>query len=82
MPFPVGHPISSCIRPLIPLDEPVKLDVSLREQNVAEFERLIYEVNDPSHEKYGQHLKGHEVADMLRPTEQTTQSVAEWLEVR
>jgi Pro-kumamolisin, activation domain len=66
---------------LTTLDESVKLDVSLREQNLPQFEQLVIDVNDPSHEKYGQHLKGHEVADMLRPSEHAISSVAGWLEV-
>ena len=66
---------------LTTLDELVTLDVSLREQNLAEFEQLVFDVSNPSHPSYGQHLKGHEVAEMLRPAEHAIKSVAEWLEV-
>lgn len=58
------------------------LDISLREQNAELFEQLVIDLNDPSHEKYGQHLKGHEVADLLRPSEAARGSVADWMTVR
>lgn len=39
------------------------------------------DMSTPDHDKYGQHLEGHEVDDMLRPHDDAYQAVHQWLEV-
>lgn len=36
-------------------------------------------MSDPDHHRYGQHLKAHEVHQLVEPAEETTNAVHEWL---
>lgn len=38
------------------------------------------EVSDPSHARYGQHLKRDELKDLIKPREESTKAVLSWLE--
>ncbi|KAI9734154.1 MAG: hypothetical protein M1818_006641 [Claussenomyces sp. TS43310] len=60
--------------------EPISLRISVKQRNVDLFERVLMEVSTPSHAKYGQHLLGHEVKEMLRPTQESSDSVLSWLQ--
>lgn len=40
---------------------------------------LLDEVSDPDHPRYGQHLKAHEVHDLVKPADDTLDLVHEWL---
>ena len=62
------------------LDEPIKLRVALQQQNLAQFEQMVFDVSTPGHPKYGQHMQGHEVKAMLQPTEAASNAVISWLQ--
>jgi len=60
-------------------DRPVTMTVALRvdADRIAELERVLYEVSDPDHEKYGQHLTQEEVTALLGvPQERAEQTRA------
>ncbi|KAI1324359.1 tripeptidyl-peptidase 1 precursor [Xylariaceae sp. FL0255] len=62
-----------------PADHIMHLQIGLKQSNFAELERHLYEVSDPDHSRYGQHLSGDEVNDLVKPTEETHGLVHEWL---
>lgn len=43
-------------------------------------ERTLMEVSDPSHARYGQHLKRDELKDLIEPRAESTRAVLSWLE--
>jgi tripeptidyl-peptidase-1 len=43
-------------------------------------ERTLMEVSDPSHARYGQHLKRDELKDLIKPRAESTNVVLSWLE--
>ncbi|XMA07434.1 hypothetical protein WAI453_000225 [Rhynchosporium graminicola] len=44
------------------------------------FEKTLFEVSDPSHPSYGQHLNHEEVRALTKPEETSTQAVLAWLQ--
>ncbi len=60
-------------------DQRLKLRIALQQPNEALFERTLYEVSDPSHAKYGQHLSREALADMMAPRAESTVTVRSWL---
>ncbi|CAD6453135.1 2aceba83-2327-4523-8826-632c26887149 [Sclerotinia trifoliorum] len=57
----------------------INLQIGLRQGQFDELERHLYEVSDPSHHRYGQHLSADEVNDLIKPTDETYNLVHEWL---
>lgn len=58
----------------------VNLRIGLKQSKFDELERHLYEVSDPDHERYGQHLSAEEVNELVKPSEKTTALVRTWLE--
>ncbi|QIW94874.1 hypothetical protein AMS68_000392 [Peltaster fructicola] len=54
--------------------------IALTARDPGVFERTLYEVSDPSHERYGQHLKRDELRELLRPSKDASLAVRSWLE--
>jgi tripeptidyl-peptidase-1 len=50
-------------------DHMIYLQISLKQSQFDELERHLYEVSDPSHSRYGQHLTIDEVNELVRPTD-------------
>ncbi|TAQ87393.1 hypothetical protein B7494_g4288 [Chlorociboria aeruginascens] len=57
----------------------VALQIGLKQGNFEELERSLYEVSDPTHPRYGQHLNETEVNFLIQPTSETLGSVHSWL---
>lgn len=57
----------------------VILQIGLTQSRFRELERHLYEVSDPSHRRYGQHLTIDEVNELVKPTEDALELVHEWL---
>ncbi|KAJ3572259.1 hypothetical protein NP233_g3201 [Leucocoprinus birnbaumii] len=57
----------------------IHLRIGLPQSNFAELERHLYEVSDPSHPRYGQHLSQDEVDALIAPKKESLQLVDEWL---
>ncbi|KAI0514963.1 tripeptidyl-peptidase 1 precursor [Xylaria bambusicola] len=62
-----------------PADHVMQVQIGLKQGNFAELERQLYEVSDPDHPNYGQHLSSDEVEELVKPTKETTELVHEWL---
>jgi len=57
----------------------LRLRIALQEPNHALFEQTLFEVSDPDHAKYGQHLKREEVKALIKPRNESTDAVVAWL---
>ncbi|THH33479.1 hypothetical protein EUX98_g707 [Antrodiella citrinella] len=62
-----------------PSDATIELRIALPQPNFAELERHLYEVSDPFHERYGQHLSQAEVEALVTPHPESIHTVNEWL---
>lgn len=58
---------------------PLKLRIAMVQPNTALFEQTLYEVSDPQHALYGQHLKRDELTSMMAPRDESTSTVLTWL---
>ncbi|KAF2839525.1 tripeptidyl-peptidase 1 precursor [Patellaria atrata CBS 101060] len=62
-----------------PRDHIVHLKIGLKQGQFEELERHLYEVSDPEHARYGQHLSPEEVSELVKPADDALSSVEEWL---
>lgn len=52
----------------------------MKQGSFDELEKQLYEVSDPNHHRYGQHLSADEVSALVAPSEASLNAVHEWLE--
>ena len=57
----------------------VELKIALPQPNFNELERHLYEVSDPDHHRYGQHLSKEEVEELVAPHPESLATVNTWL---
>ncbi|KAF4624152.1 hypothetical protein G7Y89_g14020 [Cudoniella acicularis] len=62
-----------------PADHIINLQIGLKQNQIDELQRHLYEVSDPDHDRYGQHLSVSEVNDLVKPSDDTLDLVADWL---
>jgi len=62
-----------------PKDHVLNLKISLKQSKFDELERHLYEISDPHHSRYGQHLTADEVNELIKPSDETVTLVHEWL---
>ncbi|KAF2671016.1 tripeptidyl-peptidase 1 precursor [Microthyrium microscopicum] len=62
-----------------PSDAILNLNIGMKMAGWGELERHLYEVSDPSHARYGQHLTQDEVTQLSRPHGHALDSLHEWL---
>jgi tripeptidyl-peptidase-1 len=60
-------------------DHNIVLRIGLPQPNFHVLEKNLYEVSDPSHERYGQHLSKEEVEALVAPHPESIELVNEWL---
>jgi len=60
-------------------DLKIVLRFGLPQPNFGELERHLYEVSDPEHHRYGQHLSKEEVQALVSPHPESIEAVTEWL---
>lgn len=65
--------------PPAPADHIIKLRIALPQSNFQELERHVYEVSDPSHARYGEHLSKEEVEELVAPHPESVDAVDAWL---
>ncbi|KAK4897124.1 Tripeptidyl-peptidase sed2 [Elasticomyces elasticus] len=53
--------------------------IAMTHPNEGLLEQTLYEISDPSHERYGKHLGRDELKGMLRPEAHATDAVLKWL---
>ncbi|KAL8714599.1 MAG: hypothetical protein Q9220_001547 [cf. Caloplaca sp. 1 TL-2023] len=57
----------------------VNLEIALKQSRFEELERHLYEVSDPDHHRYGDHLSSDEVNELVKPSGESLDLVHEWL---
>src|SRR6266550_1828850 len=57
----------------------ISLRIGLPQPNFPTLERHLYEVSDPTHARYGQHLSKEEVEDLVAPYPHSLNAVNDWL---
>ncbi|KAB5595344.1 Tripeptidyl-peptidase I [Ceratobasidium theobromae] len=62
-----------------PAEHPLRLQIALPQPNFKVLEQQLYEVSDPNHPRYGQHLSAEEVNELIAPHEDSLSRVDEWL---
>ena len=62
-----------------PPDHAIVLRIGLLQPNFHLLEKKLYEVSDPDHERYGQHLSKAEVEALVAPHQESIALVNEWL---
>ncbi|EKM79916.1 hypothetical protein AGABI1DRAFT_72616 [Agaricus bisporus var. burnettii JB137-S8] len=62
-----------------PADHIIHLRIGLPQSRFDELEKHLYEVSDPFHHRYGQHLSKAEVDALVAPKKQSLDLVDEWL---
>ncbi|SLM34708.1 tripeptidyl peptidase protein [Lasallia pustulata] len=61
-----------------PADHRINLQIGLKQSQFDELERHLYEVSDPSHHRYGQHLTSAEVDELVKPSDDALELVHDW----
>ncbi|KLO19908.1 tripeptidyl peptidase A [Schizopora paradoxa] len=62
-----------------PADHSIELKIALPQPNFNVLEKHLYEVSDPSHSRYGQHLSKEAVEELVAPHATSIQLVNAWL---
>ncbi|KAF7344769.1 Tripeptidyl-peptidase sed3 [Mycena venus] len=62
-----------------PAEQELTLRIALKQNNIAGLQTELYKVSDPASEFYGQHLTLEEVAEFVKPTDDTLAAVSNWL---
>ncbi|KAJ3711369.1 tripeptidyl peptidase A [Lentinula raphanica] len=62
-----------------PPEHNIELKIGLPQPNFHVLEKHLYEVSDPSHPRYGQHLSKAEVEAIVAPHPESLELVTEWL---
>lgn len=63
----------------VPADHLISLRIGLPQENFSLLEKHLYEVSDPAHERYGQHLSKEEVEALVAPHPDSLSAVGDWL---
>ncbi|KAI1380902.1 subtilisin-like protein [Hypoxylon crocopeplum] len=61
-------------------DQVIKLRIALEQPNLGQFEQILYDISTPQHPLYGRHLSRDELREMMKPRDESTASVLEWLQ--
>ncbi|TFK55639.1 tripeptidyl peptidase A [Heliocybe sulcata] len=62
-----------------PADHIINLRIALPQAGFTSLEKALYEVSDPDHSRYGQHLSKEEVEALVAPHPQSLSAVDDWL---
>ncbi|KAF8264375.1 subtilisin-like protein [Lactarius quietus] len=65
---------------LPPAETTIDLHIALKARRENALIDALYEVSDPSHPKYGEHLSKEQVAELVAPHPETLELVNAWLE--
>ncbi|KAI1129088.1 subtilisin-like protein [Nemania abortiva] len=60
-------------------DQLIKLRIALEQPGLDQFEKALYDISTPQHVLYGRHLSREEVRDLVKPTEESSAAVLNWL---
>lgn len=57
----------------------IPLKIGLVQQNLEKAESLLYEISNPQHRNYGQHMSVEQIKDLLAPAQESVDRVMGWL---
>ncbi|KAF2769315.1 tripeptidyl peptidase-like protein [Teratosphaeria nubilosa] len=57
----------------------IRLQVAVKQSRFDELEKHLYEISDPDHDRYGQHLTTAEINELVKPSDNALSAVQEWL---
>ncbi|TFK52035.1 subtilisin-like protein [Heliocybe sulcata] len=63
-----------------PKDSRMEMRIGLKQDKIDQLITSLYEVSDPDHERYGQHLSKEQVEELVKPHPDSVDVVEEWLE--
>ncbi|KAJ7173519.1 peptidase S8/S53 domain-containing protein [Mycena filopes] len=63
-----------------PADHLLDMRIGLKQAKLEELISSLYEVSDPAHERYGQHLSKEEVDALVAPHPDSVEAVESWLQ--
>ncbi|THV08230.1 tripeptidyl peptidase A [Dendrothele bispora CBS 962.96] len=75
----VNPPRGWTLHSVAPAHHNIELKIGLPQPNFPILEKHLYEVSDPFHERYGQHLTKEEVEALVAPHQESVDLVSEWL---
>ena len=58
----------------------LRFRIAIKQENAFRFEQHLLAISDPDHPKYGHHMKRDELKAMLRPSEDASSAVKDWLQ--
>lgn len=62
-----------------PADHLISLRIGLHQRKFDLLEKHLYEISDPTHSRYGEHLSKEEVEELVAPHPNSLSAVDEWL---
>ncbi|KAF5333534.1 hypothetical protein D9611_002701 [Ephemerocybe angulata] len=62
-----------------PADHLISLRIGLPQSNFEALEQHLFEVSNPDHERYGQHLSKEQVEELVKPYPTSLDAVNDWL---
>jgi len=75
-PFPYVEVKGAKVNP----DTLVTFTIALKQRNVDQLRRVLFEVSDPRHQLYGKHWNKDRILDLVAPIEAHRQPVRSWIE--
>ncbi|KAF2194923.1 tripeptidyl-peptidase-like protein [Zopfia rhizophila CBS 207.26] len=60
-------------------DRRLHFRIAVHQPNHDLFEQTLMEISTPNHPRYGQHLKRHELKELIKPRAESTDAVLKWL---
>ncbi|KAJ7230500.1 peptidase S8/S53 domain-containing protein [Mycena pura] len=63
-----------------PADHLLEMRIGLKQNKLDELITSLYEVSDPAHERYGQHLSKEQVDELVAPHPDSIETVESWLQ--
>lgn len=61
-------------------DHLLELQIGLKQERFDELRKHLFEISDPKHARYGQHLSADEVNELVKPSNDALSQVQDWLE--
>lgn len=62
-----------------PDNHKIRLRIALKQAKFDDLVRQLYEISDPNHDRYGQHLSKEDVEQLVKPDEESVLLVENWL---
>ena len=58
----------------------LRFRIAIKQENAFKFEQHLLSISDPDHPIYGQHMKRDELKAMLKPSDDATSAILNWLQ--